>query len=123
MIVCTYRYGHARKILLVYYHDSILITIMIFLFHFKIKRGFFFQMSSAKMKPPDLLKCTDGEFDSGIQHLGLKVISRSLEPPHFYRKRDILSLIYKNCQVRNVPWWNLKFQILSRCMQIIIEFK
>ena len=91
-----------------------MITITIFLFHFRIDWGFFFfQMSSAKMKPPDLLKCTDGEFDSGIQHLGLKVISRSLEPPHFYRKKDLLSLIYKNCQVRNVSWWNLKFQILT----------
>lgn len=35
-------------------------------------------MSAAILKPPDLLKCSDGDFDRGIQDLGLKVIHKNL---------------------------------------------
>ena len=76
-------------------------------------------MSSAKMKPPDLLKCTDGEFDSGIQHLGLKVI----DPPNFLRKKNDLYVFYtRTVNLEIFAWWK-SFQILCECMQIIIEFK
>lgn len=37
-----------------------------------------FQMSAAILKPRDLLKCSDGDFDRGIQDLGLKVIYKNL---------------------------------------------